>query len=73
VGHSDSTGAEVTNLTLSQRRADRVATELIQLGVPEKNLKSTGVATTEPVRSDDTEDNRQYNRSVTFRFASVAP
>jgi outer membrane protein OmpA-like peptidoglycan-associated protein len=65
VGHSDSTGAEATNLTLSQRRADRVAYELIQLGVPDKMVKATGVATTEPLRSEDNEEGRQLNRSVT--------
>jgi len=69
IGHSDSTGAEGTNLTLSQRRADRVAWELIQQGVPEKSLKATGVATTEPLRNEDTEENRQYNRSVTIRVS----
>jgi outer membrane protein OmpA-like peptidoglycan-associated protein len=73
VGHSDSTGAEGTNLTLSQRRADRVASELVQLGIPDKILKAAGVATTEPLRSEDTEENRQYNRSVSFRFNPVLP
>lgn len=68
VGHSDATGAEGTNQTLSQRRADRVAWELGQLGVPESRLRANGVATAEPVRPEDTEENRQYNRSVTFRL-----
>ncbi len=67
VGHSDSTGAEATNQTLSQRRADRVASELIQLGVPGKFLKAEGVATTQPLRSEDSEEGRQLNRSVTIR------
>jgi outer membrane protein OmpA-like peptidoglycan-associated protein len=73
IGHSDSTGAEATNQTLSQRRADRVASELIQLGIPDDNVKATGVATTEPLRSEDSEENRQYNRSVSFRINSVSP
>jgi OOP family OmpA-OmpF porin len=72
-GHSDSTGAEAANITLSQRRADRVASELIQLGIPDKFLKAIGVATTEPLRDEDTEENRQYNRSVSFRFTTVSP
>ncbi len=66
VGHSDTTGAEGANLNLSQRRADRVAWELTQLGIPEGSLRATGVATAEPVRPEDTEENRQFNRSVTF-------
>jgi outer membrane protein OmpA-like peptidoglycan-associated protein len=73
VGHSDSTGAEATNITLSQSRADRVASELIQLGVPENNVNAVGVATTEPLRNEDNEENRQFNRSVSFRITSVSP
>jgi outer membrane protein OmpA-like peptidoglycan-associated protein len=72
IGHSDSTGAEGTNQSLSQRRADRVAWELIQLGIPDASLHARGVATAQPVRSEDTEENRQYNRSVTF-LVRVAP
>jgi outer membrane protein OmpA-like peptidoglycan-associated protein len=73
VGHSDTTGAEELNQDLSQRRADRVAWELIQLGIPEKNLQAEGVATAQPVRPEDSEENRQYNRSVTFRVKVAAP
>ncbi|HEY2120013.1 MAG TPA: OmpA family protein [Candidatus Acidoferrum sp.] len=73
IGHSDSTGAEATNQTLSQRRADRVTAEMLQLGIAHKNVKATGVATAEPLRNEDTEENRQYNRSVTFRLSSVSP
>jgi OOP family OmpA-OmpF porin len=66
IGHSDATGAEGTNQSLSQSRADRVASELIQLGILDDTLHARGVATAEPVRSEDTEENRQFNRSVTF-------
>jgi len=66
VGHSDATGREGTNQSLSQRRADRVAWELIRLGIPDASLHAKGVGTTEPVRSEDTEENRQFNRSVTL-------
>ena len=66
VGHSDATGAEGTNQSLSQRRADRIAWELIQLGIPDDVLHARGVASAEPVRTEDTEENRQFNRSVKF-------
>jgi outer membrane protein OmpA-like peptidoglycan-associated protein len=72
VGHSDATGAEGTNQSLSQRRADRVASELMQLGIPDDILHARGVASAEPVRSEDTEENRQFNRSVTF-VVSASP
>lgn len=70
IGHCDSTGAETTNLSLSQRRAGRVASQLSQLGLPVTRLHAKGVATSEPVRREDSEENRQYNRSVTFRVSS---
>ncbi len=67
VGHSDSTGAESANQNLSQRRADRIAWELIQLGTPETSLRAKGVATAEPLRPENNDENRQFNRSATFR------
>ncbi|HXR33324.1 MAG TPA: OmpA family protein [Verrucomicrobiae bacterium] len=70
IGHCDSTGAETTNLTLSQRRAERVVWQLGQLGLSGARLQAKGVAASEPVRKEDSEENRQYNRSVTFRVYS---
>jgi len=72
VGHSDTTGAEAANQQLSQRRAERIVWELIQLGIPDRLVHAKGVATTEPVRSEDSEENRQYNRSATFRVVVPA-
>jgi OOP family OmpA-OmpF porin len=72
LGHTDSTGAEVSNQNLSQRRADRVIQKLSRLGVPERALSARGVGTTEPLRKEDSEANRQYNRCVNFRVTSVA-
>jgi flagellar motor protein MotB len=72
VGHSDATGAESSNESLSQRRADRVAWELHQLGIVDAGLQAKGVATAEPVRPEDNEDNRKYNRSATFRVSVVS-
>ncbi len=72
VGHSDSTGAESANQNLSQRRAERIVAQLIQLGIPTASLQAKGVATAEPVRPEDSEENRQFNRSVTFRMLTSA-
>jgi OOP family OmpA-OmpF porin len=71
-GHTDSTGAETSNQNLSQRRADRVASELARLGIPERNLHAFGLGTTDPLRNEDTEDNRQLNRSANFRVVAIA-
>jgi len=72
LGHTDSTGAEASNQNLSRRRADRVVQELRQLGVPERAFSARGVGTAEPLRKEDSEANRQYNRSVTFHVTSFA-
>ncbi|HUL35842.1 MAG TPA: OmpA family protein [Candidatus Eisenbacteria bacterium] len=73
VGHTDSTGAETSNLNLSQRRADRVAWELGQNGVPENRVSTLGVGTTQPLRPEVSDSNREFNRSVTFRVVVRTP
>jgi outer membrane protein OmpA-like peptidoglycan-associated protein len=72
VGHSDTSGGETLNENLSQKRADRIATQLVQFGVPITTIHAKGVATAEPVRPEDSEENRQYNRSATFRIIASA-
>ena len=67
IGHSDNTGAEATNQTLSQRRAEQVAGELTRLGCSPGSLHVRGVATAEPLQVGDNEFARQLNRSVTIR------
>jgi outer membrane protein OmpA-like peptidoglycan-associated protein len=70
VGHSDSTGSESANQNLSQRRAERIVAQLVQWGIPAASLRATGVATAAPVRPEDSEEDRQFNRSVTFRMVT---
>jgi OOP family OmpA-OmpF porin len=67
-GHSDSTGIEGTNMLLSQERADNIRGTLVRGGVPPAHLHTRGVGTTQPLRPEDTEENRRLNRSVTFRI-----
>jgi outer membrane protein OmpA-like peptidoglycan-associated protein len=69
VGHSDSTGPEATNFQLSQLRADRVRSQLIREGLPTDAAVARGVASSQPLKSEDSEEARQLNRSVTFRVA----
>jgi outer membrane protein OmpA-like peptidoglycan-associated protein len=72
VGHSDSSGEEATNRPLSQSRADRVLGELLRDGINRAELRSRGVAAAEPLRPEENEEGRQYNRSVTFSVVSLA-
>ena len=63
-GHTDSTGSEATNEVLSQRRADAVASALIERGVSGQNLRAVGKGESLPVASNDTAAGRQQNRRV---------
>jgi outer membrane protein OmpA-like peptidoglycan-associated protein len=67
IGHSDSTGPEATNVPLSKLRAERVRSILLGEGLPKELLVAKGVASSEPLQSETTEQARQINRSVTFR------
>jgi len=69
VGHSDSTGPEATNIPLSQLRADRMRSLLLREGLPKDVSAAKGVASSEPLQSEESEPARQLNRSVTFRVA----
>lgn len=75
VGHTDSTGIEGTNQVLSRQRAEAMASLLGRGGIPADVLNSRGVGTTEPLRSEDSEESRHLNRSVTFHvnFSPAVP
>jgi outer membrane protein OmpA-like peptidoglycan-associated protein len=64
VGHTDATGPDDYNMTLSQRRAAAAANYLASQGVARTRLRSTGRGEAEPVATNDSETNRQKNRRV---------
>jgi outer membrane protein OmpA-like peptidoglycan-associated protein len=68
IGHTDTTGVEAANLPLSQQRADQIRGSLLRNGVQEVNLRPRGVGTMQPLRTEETEDGRRLNRSVTFKI-----
>ena len=64
-GHADDIGNEEYNLALSQKRAESVVRYLIgQLGVEQERLLPAGYGETQPLVTNDTEENRQKNRRV---------
>lgn len=63
-GHTDSVGRTESNDRLSLARADTVKAALIEGGVAEDRIKTSGVGSREPVASNDTPEGRQQNRRV---------
>lgn len=63
-GHTDNTGSAAHNQTLSERRADAVAAELIAAGVQGRRIVTRGAGFTQPVASNDTAAGRAQNRRV---------
>ena len=64
VGHTDATGPDAYNMTLSERRAAAAANYLASQGVTRTRLRSTGRGETEPLAPNDSEADRQKNRRV---------
>ena len=61
-GHTDDTGAEDKNQTLSENRANAVKTYLVSKGVSESRLFSTGYGEAKPVADNKTAAGRAKNR-----------
>lgn len=64
VGHTDSSGSEMYNQTLSEARANAAGNYLIRAGVAPSRVKMMGLGETEPVATNDTEEGMQQNRRV---------
>ena len=63
-GHTDSTGPEDLNMTLSQQRADAVKSVLVDSGVAGTRIVTRGYGFQYPVAPNDTAVGRQQNRRV---------
>jgi outer membrane protein OmpA-like peptidoglycan-associated protein len=67
VGHTDSDGADASNLDLSRRRGASVKNELVKsFGIDASRLESDGMGETQPVAPNDTPANKALNRRVEF-------
>ena len=66
VGYTDSTGTDEINQPLSEKRASRVINYLQQAcgWKPYRMLTPTGMATADPLASNDTEEGKAQNRRV---------
>ena len=71
-GHTDSTGADAYNMTLSRNRAESVAGYLATHGVARARIGTQGFGETQPVASNDTDAGRAQNRRVEIKLVPVA-
>jgi outer membrane protein OmpA-like peptidoglycan-associated protein len=70
-GHTDSTGSDAFNQTLSESRARTLMNYLISSGVPPATMRSHGFGETMPVASNDTADGRARNRRVEIKIVPI--
>lgn len=64
IGHTDSTGPEVYNKTLSLQRAEAVASALEGLGVQNEKIIVEGAGEVNPIATNETVSGRAMNRRV---------
>ncbi|WP_343518532.1 OmpA family protein [Sphingomonas sp.] len=70
-GHTDSTGSDAYNQSLSERRADAVASYLSMRGVESARLEAVGYGETQPVADNATLEGRAQNRRVEIKIVPV--
>jgi outer membrane protein OmpA-like peptidoglycan-associated protein len=63
-GHTDSVGSDISNMSLSQRRADSVQAYLVSQGVARSRISSDGKGEGSPVADNESPTGRQQNRRV---------
>ncbi len=70
-GHTDDTGSEAFNITLSQARVNAVKTALIALGIENSRLIAKGYGKSKPLVPNITEQQKAQNRRVEFMIKSL--
>lgn len=70
-GHTDSTGSEAYNQSLSERRAQSVSSYLAGHGVQSARMATRGYGEMQPIASNETEEGKQANRRVEIKIVPV--
>lgn len=70
-GHTDSTGSDGYNQSLSERRASSVANYLGNSGVQSARLETRGYGESQPIASNSTEEGRSANRRVELKIVPI--
>ncbi len=67
-GHADNTGEDLFNHNLSHERAKAVYDYFIEKGIEASRLSYAYFGSGQPLRDDDTEEGRMFNRRVEFEI-----
>jgi len=65
-GHTDATGSEAANQTLSEQRSQAIVAKLVELGIASDRLTAVGKGQTNPIADNNTDEGRAKNRRVEF-------
>lgn len=65
-GHTDNLGGVKENLLLSENRAKRVTSYLVEHGISAERLNCKGFGSSKPIVPNTSEENRKKNRRVEF-------
>lgn len=67
-GHTDNVGSDITNLRLSQRRAQACQDFIIATGISPNRVSSAGFGESRPAADNATAEGRRQNRRVLFEL-----
>ncbi len=70
-GHTDDIGDDRANLTLSQKRVQRVKDELVASGIDAERLNAVGYGESRPLVPNDSKEHRSQNRRVEFHIIKI--
>ena len=65
-GHTDNTGKEASNQTLSEQRSQAIVAKLVELGIAQDRLTAVGKGQNSPIADNTTDEGRAKNRRVEF-------
>ena len=66
-GHTDNTGNEAKNVSLSQQRAESIKSEMVKRGIVADRIETKGMGSSVPVADNKTAAGRTQNRRVTVK------
>ena len=71
VGHTDNVGDKEKNMQLSADRAASVKNFLVEKGINESRIVTSGKGDTQPVASNKTPEGRAQNRRIEFTRTDI--